>query len=262
MNNRFSSYRVAVASLCLFFFGSLPGTSTLADLCADEKQTSVIVYASPSYRDTSSRVIYRSGHSSPTLHTSSSNSTSVTIKNKKKPEISEKISIHTVRKNETLFSIAKKYGCSVQGIRDRNDLTKDRIYPGMKLRVPGMPVARGKGDFAWPVERVTSYKMDERDGVKAIGLLIEAPAGSHVLSAGPGVVRRVGYMRGYGNYVVIQHGDRYMTVYGYLERIAVCEGDRVLGRQRIARVDEISRMHFQIDRQGKPTNPLNYLPPQ
>jgi murein DD-endopeptidase MepM/ murein hydrolase activator NlpD len=222
----------------------------------------VIVYASPSHRDTSSRIIYRSGHSSPTLHTSADNSTSVTIKIKKKQDKPEKISIHSVKKGETLFSIAKKYGCSVQIIRDRNDLSSDRIYPGMKLKVPGMPLARGKGDFTWPVERVTSYKKDGSNGVKAIGLIIKAPAGSPVFSARSGVVRRVGYMRGYGNYVVIQHGDRYMTVYGHLERISVREGDRVSTRQRIASVDTISRIHFQVDRQGKPVDPLNCLPPQ
>lgn len=114
--------------------------------------------------------------------------------------------------------------------------------------------------FLWPLKKVDKYKSDGEEGVKAIGIIITGPARSRVISSEAGVVKRAGYMRGFGKYVVVNHGNRYLTVYSNLMVINVREGDRIGKGESIGLISDDRTLHFQIDYAGKPRNPLEYLP--
>ena len=184
---------------------------------------------------------------------------------------------YRVRKKDTLIKIAKKFNITVSIIQKHNRLNDGSIiHPGMALKIPRSDTspnpkksenatlydAKGiKTRFRWPVTRVIEYKNDGMDGVKPIGIIITCLPGSRVISSAPGIVKKIGSMRGFGKYIVINHGGRFNTVYSNLGEILVSEGHNVQSGITIGRIHPSEKkLHFQIDLEGKPENPLKYLP--
>lgn len=186
---------------------------------------------------------------------------------------------YSVRKGDTLTSIAKKYGITVSSLRSSNHLAnRNSIKKGITLMipirqalpVPGSktktikdldPVQQNKPRFLWPTKTVIDYHNDGLNGVKSIGIIITTRPGSTVHSSASGTVKKIGRMRGFGNYIVINHSGRYSTVYSNLDMILVSQGDTISAGNAIGKMSTTEqKMHFQIDREGKPEDPLRYLP--
>jgi lipoprotein NlpD len=114
--------------------------------------------------------------------------------------------------------------------------------------------------FSWPLKKVNGYTKDGEDGVNSIGMIIKGNPGGDVIASENGVVGKVGYMRGYGRYIVVKHEKRYITVYSNLMEVNVKSGDKVKKGAKIGNISEDKTLHFQIDYMGKPENPINLLP--
>jgi len=71
-------------------------------------------------------------------------------------------------------------------------------------------------------------------------------------------------LKGYGNLIIIEHNDDFLSAYAHNQKILVVEGQKIAANQRIGSVGINNRresaLHFQIRRKGQPVNPLNYLP--
>jgi lipoprotein NlpD len=71
-------------------------------------------------------------------------------------------------------------------------------------------------------------------------------------------------IRGYGNLVIIKHGNGYLSAYGHNRKILVKEGQSIAKGQKVAEMGDSdadqAKLHFEIRRQGKPVDPLKYLP--
>ncbi|HEY5654563.1 MAG TPA: peptidoglycan DD-metalloendopeptidase family protein, partial [Woeseiaceae bacterium] len=71
-------------------------------------------------------------------------------------------------------------------------------------------------------------------------------------------------LSGYGRLIIIKHNDTYLSAYGHNESLLVREGEMVDQGQRVATMGERQgqqpRLHFEIRRNGKPEDPLKYLP--
>ena len=84
-----------------------------------------------------------------------------------------------------------------------------------------------------------------------------AAADGVVVYSGAGLI-------GYGELIIIQHSDRYLSAYGHNRKRLVQEGEQVKSGQQIAEMGksgaERHMLHFEIRRDGKPTDPLLYLP--
>ncbi|MFI1990217.1 M23 family metallopeptidase [Actinoplanes sp. NPDC020271] len=137
---------------------------------------------------------------------------------------------------------------------------KRRDRPTPKAAPPAVPGATGA---AWvnpnPAARVTSC-FGQRWGRLHAGVDLAAPDGSPILAAGAGVVIRAGEAEGYGNAVLIDHGNGWLTHYGHLSRIAVTVGQAVQAGQQIG--DEGStghstgpHLHFEVH-EGHYKNPV------
>lgn len=207
---------------------------------------------------------------------------SLTANKVKIPEKGNKTILYVIKKGDTLFRIAMNHKTTVEEISALNNLgNHNRIYAGMKLKIPAVdsvikkipspPKKKneapgyGKGgeegfSFLWPLKKVDKFKRDGNEGVKAIGIIITGPARSMVIASEAGVVKRAGYMRGFGKYVVVNHGNRYLTVYSNLMVVNVREGERIGKGGAIGLISDDRTLHFQIDYAGKPRNPLEYLP--
>lgn len=97
------------------------------------------------------------------------------------------------------------------------------------------------------------------------GVDIAGKAGDPVLAAADGKVVYSGSgLRGYGQLVIIKHNATFLSAYAHNQKILVKEGQNVKRGQRIAemgKTDSTSvKLHFEVRRQGKPVEPLNFLP--
>lgn len=136
----------------------------------------------------------------------------------------------------------------------------------------GVVVNKGTGQFVWPSAvstRVTSsYGKREKPNAAATsmhrGIDIGAPSGSAVLAADSGTVIVAGYGRSYGNYVVIDHGNGYTTLYAHNNSLNVSVGDSVSRGQVIAKCGSTGNstgphIHFEISKNGTLVNPMNFF---
>lgn len=122
-----------------------------------------------------------------------------------------------------------------------------------------------KLSWRWPTKgRVvqTFSKSDQnRKGIRIqgdTGQPIKAAEAGRVVYAGGGLV-------GYGNLVIIKHGQEFLSAYGYNRKLLVKEGDKIAKGDIVAQMGSPNRggqpmLHFEVRKQGKPINPLPLLP--
>jgi len=96
------------------------------------------------------------------------------------------------------------------------------------------------------------------------GIDIGNPQYPTIYAAGSGKVVFTGKNSGYGNYVIIDHGNGFRTVYAHLKSYSVKVGDWVKKGQKIAKMGNTgtstgTHLHFEIQINGVPTNPLNFV---
>ncbi len=125
------------------------------------------------------------------------------------------------------------------------------------------PLAAAAISFAWPVQGAV---LDNFEEGKNKGINIGGVAGTPVKAAADGRVVYAGNgLRGYGNLIIIKHNDQFLTAYAHNRALLVKENDTVKKGREIAEMGnrdaERVMLHFEIRRQGKPVDPLIYLPP-
>ena len=96
------------------------------------------------------------------------------------------------------------------------------------------------------------------------GIDIAAPGGTNILAAESGTVIVAEYNSGYGNYIIVDHGGGFSTLYAHSSRLLASVGDYVSRGQVIALVGTTgnstgNHLHFEVRVNGTPTNPLDYL---
>jgi len=122
----------------------------------------------------------------------------------------------------------------------------------------------GPPNWRWPAKGRVIAGFEAQAGLNQgidirgnLGEPVEAAADGRVVYAGSG-------LRGYGNLIIIKHNDTYLSAYAHNRSLKVTEGERVKAGQDIAEMgrsssDEV-KLHFEIRRDGKPVNPVRYLP--
>jgi len=178
--------------------------------------------------------------------------------------------IYYVKKGESLWSISREYNVKLESIIAANSITDaSKISTGQQLRIPNVLGARSNiGNFIWPVRgRITSpYGVRVLYGRKEFhaGIDIGGPSGTNIVAAESGRVSYAGYMRGFGNVIVLGHDGGYSTVYGHNSVNLVKKGQYVKKGSVIGKVGRTGNatgphLHFEIRLSGKPVNPLPYL---
>ncbi len=192
-----------------------------------------------------------------------------------------------VRKNDTLYAIARRHGVPVAQLIRVNRLKKPyRIYAGQALRLypasqqSQADTAAGKLTkphktiktvtrktrltWRWPLQGKVVKRFNKRR-LDARGIDIRSRAGEPVKAAASGKVVYSGNgLIGYGNLVIIKHNNTYLSAYANNHTLLVREGEAVKQGQVIARLDKSAStkpvLHFEIRKKGKPVDPLRYLP--
>ncbi|MBT8768639.1 peptidoglycan DD-metalloendopeptidase family protein [Metapseudomonas boanensis] len=129
---------------------------------------------------------------------------------------------------------------------------------------PMQPVGRSAAGWAWPASGALIGRFSSNGSLNK-GIDIAGELGQPVLAASDGSVVYAGSgLRGYGELVIIKHSDTYVSAYGHNRRLLVREGQQVKVGQTIAEMGSTGtdrvKLHFEIRRQGKPVDPLQYLP--
>lgn len=224
---------------------------------------------------------------------------------------------YAVKRGDTLFSIAFRYGWDYKALAERNGIPAPyTIRPGQVIRFDGRsgapttvvtttqsgssassssrttvtrrpvttapvvssssattvvpvptPVPAGErtqGGWAWPANGVLIGKFASNGSLNK-GIDIAGDLGQPVFAASDGAVVYAGSgLRGYGELVIIKHSDTYVSAYGHNRRLLVREGQQVKVGQTIAEMGSTGtdrvKLHFEIRRQGKPVDPLQFLP--
>jgi murein DD-endopeptidase MepM/ murein hydrolase activator NlpD len=128
-----------------------------------------------------------------------------------------------------------------------------------------------RGKLQWPTRgRISSgygYRVHPIYRVRKMhtGIDIAVPTGTPIRAAAGGTVVHASRWGGYGNCVIVDHGGGYATLYGHCSRIAVAESQLVKVGQVIAYAGSTGlatgpHLHFELRRDGRPTNPMSLLP--
>lgn len=239
---------------------------------------------------------------------------------------------YIVRKGDTLYSIAFRYGMEYRVLARLNNIDQNfSIYPGQRLTLRA-PTVAGDGSIisdksinAPPVkivrnagsQRSVTSKVDTKKQEKKVvapkkttpkpavakndtsakstwkpasgpikwqwpssgsviqhyktkgtvnkGINISGGLGNPVKAAANGKVVYAGNgLLGYGNLVIVEHNQQFLSAYAHNSRVLVKENDKVKVGQKIAEMGNTGAdrvmLHFEIRRDGKPMNPLRYLP--
>jgi murein DD-endopeptidase MepM/ murein hydrolase activator NlpD len=195
---------------------------------------------------------------------------------------------HTVKKGDTVYSIAKKYDVDPQVIVNYpfNTFSNDETFElaiGQTIIVPDgvkpeevlwSPIARVKqitpdagtvvasGIFVWPAggtitQRFVWYHQGLDIANKGMPDVLAADSGTVVLAGWPD-------NSGYGNRIIVDHGNGYQTLYAHLSRIYVVPGQTVARGNAIGKMGSTGRstgqhLHFEVIRNGSRLNPLSVL---
>lgn len=196
---------------------------------------------------------------------------------------------YTVKAGDTLIRIGLENGQGWKDIARWNNLDNaNLIEVGQVLRVapPSATAATETGVVARPVassavvpaSAASTPKPASRvpeagqmkgtsssDEARNKGYDISGKAGDPVLAAADGRVVYAGAgLRGYGNLVILKHNNTFLTAYAHNQALLVKEDQTVRRGQKIAEMGSTDadrvKLHFEIRRQGKPVDPVRYLP--
>lgn len=193
---------------------------------------------------------------------------------------------YTVENGDTLSKIGWKYSLKISTIRASNNLSSDTIRPGQRLQIPPQDISTTQlaslqtkkvagasrvpfgGTFrrptsGWAVSQVfghTSYESWHT------GIDLDSRSGRTIFASASGKVVSVtrGWGGGYGNHIVIDHGQGFSTLYGHLSSFNVSSGQWVNQGQVIGTMGSTGwstgiHLHFEIRVGGSPRNPMSYL---
>jgi lipoprotein NlpD len=215
------------------------------------------------------------------------------------PERADKPQYYTVRTGDTLYSIAFKHGLDYRDVAHWNHIANpSRIYPGQRLALysskksaslgsarkstsaPARPAPSGAAkppapapppkpagppvDWRWPANGEIVGRFGDRSSVGK-GIDIGGRLGDDVKAAADGRVVYTGSgLIGYGKLIIIKHNDTWLSAYGHNDALFVEQGADVRAGQRVATMGEgpgkRPLLHFEIRLDGKPVDPLVYLP--
>jgi len=129
---------------------------------------------------------------------------------------------------------------------------------GRPVEPVAVPLAPFRGALEWPLAGRVSR---DRNGIQ-----ISAPEGTAVMAVHPGMVDYADAFTGFGNLVIVDHGNNYFSLYGYLGSVEVARGDRVAAGTELGRVGTApagpAALYFELRVDGRSVDPVQWLKPR
>lgn len=165
---------------------------------------------------------------------------------------------------EVLYHIVKENGIVI----DREIIEEEIITePTDQIELVGSKIkpSRGSGIFSWPASGGTiTSKFGPRWGRTHAGIDISGVRDRTIKAADNGKVTTAGWHNGYGNYVIINHDNGYQTLYAHMSSLSVKRNQVVTKGEKLGVMGSTGRstgihLHFEVIKNGKSLNPLNYV---
>ncbi len=184
------------------------------------------------------------------------------------PVKEDNFEVYRVQSGDTLWEISRRYRVSLQDLMKVNNLNeKSTLQIGQSIRIPSsLPKSyeKASSSFLWPISGRVSSTFGMRGGRLHSGIDVLAPSGTLIKASRSGVVSFSGWMNGYGRVVIVDHQDGWQTLYAHNSVNLVNKGQKVNQGDAIARVGMTGNatachVHFEVRKNGKCLDPLNYL---
>lgn len=184
------------------------------------------------------------------------------------------ILLEKIRGEKALALAALK---SLQKAASELDSTVRELQPRASLTPPlegspnsPKPFDEYKGLLSWPVRgKILSFFGPHRDGKYNVtnfqrGINIRAERGEPIRAVADGYAVFANWFKGFGNMIIIDHGNHYYTVYAHLEEVFKVKGDRVEKGEVIATVGDSGSLegpalHFEVRHHGEPLDPMEWI---
>lgn len=202
---------------------------------------------------------------------------------------------HSVGENESLRSLSKLYSVDEEMLRSENNFPTDtqKLEKGSSVFIPGVKEAKkapqkvvntekketkaevipsqnreNKTEFQfepiWPLKGKIITKFGGEFENKNEGIDIEVAEGTNVKAIENGKVIFSASHSGFGNMIIIQHSDQFISIYAHLQAIFAKEGQTVekgdnIGQSGKTGATETPKLHFEIREFSKPVDPEKYL---
>jgi murein DD-endopeptidase MepM/ murein hydrolase activator NlpD len=185
---------------------------------------------------------------------------------------------YQVKQGDTLAGISAKNNITVEDILDVNNLDSTAIIAGSKLFLPGVhldsaSLKKAMGELfvsplagSWRFSSPFGWRPDPFTGVRSqhTGIDMAVPLGTPILAAMSGTVVSASYSSIYGNYVIINHGNGYQTLYGHMQKILAQKGQIVNQGSKIGLVGSTGystgpHLHFSVYKNGRLIDPMSVL---
>ncbi|MGM9921619.1 MAG: peptidoglycan DD-metalloendopeptidase family protein [Bhargavaea sp.] len=158
---------------------------------------------------------------------------------------------------------------TVNGKTVSEKVLEDKVVeePVDELVLNGTKAVEGvsTGKFIWPAQGgYISSQKGQRWGRQHNGIDIARPKGKAILSADAGTVTETGPLGGFGNRVVVDHGNGYTTLYAHLASISVKPGQKLAQGQKLGVMGSTGNstgvhLHFEVRKNGQLINPLTVV---
>lgn len=169
---------------------------------------------------------------------------------------------------EKLKSSASELEKALEGLTGADEATVDSSLPQPQIKLSGLSSLRGKLSFpvlgAKIIQRFGRQKFEQfADIIFSKGLEVKAQAAVKVRAIANGQVALSENLPAYGNVLIIDHGERYYSLYGRLAKPLRNKGDLVQSGEAIAELGEPDfrgrNFYFELRIKGKPSDPLEYF---
>lgn len=205
------------------------------------------------------------------------------------PEEPPPVVVHVITPGQTLWRIARAYGVDLAHLAEANGIgDPTRVDVGTSILIPGaarlldvppypmpippppaveepfVPASESVASLLWPVDGgqlLSTFGVRRGKERRHEGLDIRGAPGQEIVAARAGTVTFSGTQRGYGQVVILDHGDGMETVYAHAQTLLAREGERVERGQPIARIGRTGNasthhLHFEVRLDGEAIDPF------
>ncbi len=182
------------------------------------------------------------------------------------PLFSRSYNRHKVRPGDNLTQISNHYNVSIYKILKKNKIkSKNKIFVGQILKIPqnGYHPRKKTLPRTPSFESPVPYKrliqgFDLKGQYRTPGVLWRLRNDYSVRPSSPGNIVKIGYIRGYGKYIMIDHGRGWVSFYSNLSKVLVRKNEKVFNSRKIG-IAKNKKLFFSISYKGKPLNPILLL---